>query len=220
MKFTGTVRSRVYICIGAAVILIVCVAGCRRAGNWLVKADDPGHADVMIVLTGSIPDRVLQAADLYHEGVSTRVWIVEPSTGSFSELDRRGVQLVTDLEQIRMALAGLGIPEDSIEILPGSASSTKMEAETVRDHLRTRPDIRSILLVSSAEHTRRAFKLFRAAFRSLDRTCEIYCSPSAYTVFRSEKWWKSKEDIQRVAYEYLKLVNFVLSERHALRKGH
>jgi uncharacterized SAM-binding protein YcdF (DUF218 family) len=219
MKFTRTVRSRIIILAAVAVILILCVTGCRKAGSWLVKADLPAHADVMVLLTGPIADRVLQVGDLYRAGVSTRVWIVEPATGAAPELEKRGVHLVSDLEQIQAALTGLGVPQDSIVILPGHASSTKMEAEAVRDHLRSRPDIRSVLIVTSAEHTRRAFKLFRAAFHPLNRACEIYCSPSAYTGFHAEKWWKSKEDIQGVVYEYLKLVNFVFSERHALRKG-
>jgi uncharacterized SAM-binding protein YcdF (DUF218 family) len=220
MKFTRTIRSRIYILTGVVVILILCVAGCRNAGKWLVKADNPAHADVMVLPTGTIVDRVLQVGDLYREGVSTRVWVVEPATGASPELEKRGVHLVSDLEQIQAALTGLGIPRDSILILPGNASSTKMEAEAVRDHLRSQPDIQSVLIVTSAEHTRRAFKIFRAAFHTLDRTCEIYCSPSAYTGFHAEKWWKNKEGIQDVVYEYLKLGNFVLFERHALRKGH
>jgi len=220
MKFTRRVRSRIIILTGVAVILILCVAGCRNAGKWLVKEDVPSHADVMVLPTGTIVDRVLQVGDLYREGVSTRVWIVQPATGAASELEKRGVRLVSDLEQIQMALVGLGIPGDSILILPGNARSTKMEAEAVREYLLSQPEVQSVLLVTSAEHTRRTFKIFRAAFHPLDRTCELYCSPSTYTGFNAEKWWKRKEDIQDVVYEYLKLVNYALFERHALRKGH
>jgi uncharacterized SAM-binding protein YcdF (DUF218 family) len=94
-----------------------------------------------------------------------------------------------------------------------------MEAEVVRDYLRTQTGIDTLVLVSSAEHTRRAFKIFKAAFTPLEEPPALYSSPSSYTKFYAEKWWRSKDDIEEVVDEYLKLLNFVLFERRELRKA-
>jgi uncharacterized SAM-binding protein YcdF (DUF218 family) len=221
MKFTRTVRSRIYILTGIVVILILSVAGCRNAGTWLVKEDVPSQADVMVLLMGNISDRVLQVGDLYRDHVSTKVWIVESYISEADrELEERCGRQPTNTEMARLRLIRLGVPADSIVILPGNASSTREEAETVRDHLRTEPGIRSVLLVSTALHMRRASKIFRAAFHPLEQPREVYCSPSAYSHFNAEEWWKHRNDIEGVVYEYLKLVNYALFERHALRKGH
>jgi len=201
------------------VIVLLAVGSCRKAGSWLVKADNPAYADVMVMLTGSISDRVLQTADLYSEGVAGKVWIVEESMGAYKALEERGVQIISNTTQSRNVLITLGIPADSIVILPGDALSTKMEAEIVRNYLLTRTGLDTLLLVTSPEHTRRAFKLFKAAFHPMKEPPVLYCSPSSYTKYNARKWWRSKEDIQEVLEEYVKLVNFVLFERGKLRRG-
>jgi len=52
------------------------VGSCRRTGVWLAKEDALPHADAMILLMGSFPERVLQSVDLYHEGIADRLIIV------------------------------------------------------------------------------------------------------------------------------------------------
>jgi len=76
----------------------------------------------------------------------------------------------------------------------------------------------SLILVSSAPHTRRASMIFKAAFKNSEKPVCIFCSPSPYTVFNAEKWWKRKDDIETVLLEYLKLMNFVLFDRHKLKQ--
>ena len=211
-------RSRIYILGAVVLILVLAVGSCRKAGTWLVKADDPAYADVMVVLMGSISDRVLQTADLYTAGVAEKVWIVEEAMGANRALEERGVHLISNTTQAKNALVTLGIPADSIVILPGDATSTRMEAEIVRDYLQTQAGIETMLLVTSSAHTRRGFNLFKAAFTPLEKPPSLYCSPSSYTNFNPEKWWRNKNHIQKVVEEYLKLVNFVFFERRELRR--
>ena len=210
-------RKRIYILAVLTVILVLAVGSCRKAGTWLVKDDQVRHADVMVMLTGSISDRVLQTVDLYSEGVATRVWIVEEGMGANRALEARGVKLISNSTQVKNAMITLGIPSDSIRIVPGDAASTRMEAEIVRSYLRTQTGMDTLLLVTSSEHTRRAYKIFKAAFKNREDLPVVYCSASKYTNFHPEKWWRSKEDIQEVVNEYMKLTNFVFFERGELR---
>ena len=190
-------------------ILLLAVGGCRRAGIWLLHSDRPGHADAMIMLMGGVDDRVPQTADLYRDSVSGEVWIVQAEMGG-------GIinynQLAND------ALVERGVPEDSIVTLPGGASSTRMEAEIIRDYLVTRNDIDTLLLVTSPSHTLRAYKIFRAAFIPLEKPVVLYCRSSSYSDFHANKWWRYGDDIENVVTEYMKLVNFYLFERGELRR--
>ena len=212
-------RRRIYILVAVLVFLVLAVGSCRKAGTCLVKADVVEHADVMVILMGSFSDRVLQVADCYDRGVAARVWIVEEAMGANRALEERGVHLISNSTQAKNALVSLGIPSDNIDILPGDANSTRMEAELVRDYLRTQTDIDTLLLVTSSSHTRRSFNLFNAAFHPLVEPPVLYCSSNSYTDFNARKWWRNKNHIQEVIDEYMKLVNFVLFERPELRKG-
>jgi len=204
---------RIYILGFIFLIILAVVGSCGRAGKWLVKNDQTEHADVMVLLVGSLSDRVLQTADLYHEKVASRVWIVRAGTGPDSLMVDRGVQIVSSSMLAHNALTDLGVPAESIVLLPGGANSTSMEAEIVRDYLRTQEDVNSLLLVSSSEHTRRACMIFKAAVRPIQKSRQkpvsISCCPSKYTDFHAEKWWKEGDDIQEVVMEYLKMLNFV-----------
>ena len=212
-------KSRNYTVLALILILLLAVGSCRKAGSWLVKADETPHADVMVMLTGRITDRVLQIDDLYKQNVSGKVWIVEPGSGESQLLKERGVKIISESAMIRTALMDMSIPQDSIVVIPGDATSTMMEAEAVREYLQTQTGIDTLLLVSSSSHTLRAFKIFRAAMHPLDAPPVVKCSPNPYTSFDAEKWWKNKNDIQSVVTEYLKLANFVLFERRELRRG-
>ena len=73
---------------------------------------------------GSISDRVLQAADIYNEGKFRRVLMVETAPSANLEFIRtRGAKIITDAVQCEEALISLGVPEDSITILNGWATS-------------------------------------------------------------------------------------------------
>lgn len=189
---------------------------CCKSGTWLVKNDTPNHADAMVILMGNIPDRVLQAADLYNMGIAGKVIIVEENMGAFKKLEERGAHIISNTTQARNAAVSLGIPADSILILPGYASSTQQEAIIIRKYLTNRTDIDTLLLVTSAPHTRRASIIFRKAFEANRNKVLVCSSPSVYSKYNGVAWWKHKEEIQAVLGEYVKLVNFWLFDKKRL----
>jgi uncharacterized SAM-binding protein YcdF (DUF218 family) len=194
-------------------IIVVYVGACREAGLWLVKEDEPVKTDAVVVLMGSIADRILQTVDLYKKGIASKVIIVESEMGAFRELKARGADIVSNTEQISNAATDLGIPGDRIIILPGAAQSTQQEAMIIRDYLANKPDIDTLIVVSSAPHTRRASMIFERAFKKLEVPVYVIYSPSSYTNFNAEKWWQCKDDIETVLLEYLKIANFWFIER-------
>lgn len=206
-------RSGIYFFGILLIIALLDISGCRRAGTWLVKDDKPVHADVMLLLMGDISDRVLQAADLYIEGTTGKLIIVEESMGPNRTLEARGADIISNTRQAHDAAVALGIPADSITVVPGDARSTLDEAIVVRNYLNGDKETDTLLLVSSAQHMRRAAIIFRAVMRDPDEPICVVCSPSTYTTFDAKYWWRDKEDIQDVLSELIKIVSFQVLER-------
>ncbi|MBW6499392.1 MAG: YdcF family protein [Bacteroidales bacterium] len=185
----------------------------HKAGTYLVRDDAKAKGDVMVILMGSIADRVLEAADLYQEGYAGRVLIVEEGMGPVEMLRRRGADLITNSSQCRNAAIQLGIPADSISLLQGNATSTIMEARAVAEYLKNKPGADTILLVTAPPHTRRAALIFRDAFRDQQLDVTIIACPTKYHHFKGKGWFKRKEDIQSVISEYTKLLAFLTVEQ-------
>jgi uncharacterized SAM-binding protein YcdF (DUF218 family) len=212
-------RKGIYILGVLLVLILLGVGSCRKAGTWLVRNDAPVQADAMVVLMGSMTERAVHAADLYREKVAEKIWVVEAAMDNYRLLERRGIRAMSSSERARFNLIALEIPEDSILILPGEAASTKMEAQITRDYLLSHTDIDTLVLVTSSYHTQRAYKLFHTAMKSMDVPVVLYCSPSTYSRFNADRWWRRRQDIEYVLMEYLKLANFYLFEKRELRKS-
>ncbi len=115
-----------------------------------------------------------------------------------------------------MAAVELGVPENHIIILEYGAFSTQDEAICVRDYLKDREEINSLILVTSKSHSVRSKKIFEKALGALDRDITVISSPSEYDTFNPEQWWRNREDAKAVILEYLKLLNFYLREQFLL----
>ena len=198
-------------------LLAVYVSGCRRAGSWLMKEDDPGHADAIVLLMGSFTERVLQVYDEWKEGSAGRIVMVEEYMGPYAELEARGADIVSLSEQAEASLIALGIPADSITVLPGDARSTLDEALIISKYLESKKFADTILIISSPTHMRRACMIFKEVLKDFDRQIVVGCKPSTYSAFNPVKWWRRKEDIQSVVSEYIKTGSFIFLEKRKLR---
>ncbi len=61
-----------------AALLVAGTAVFFAIGQWLVVQDSLVHADVIVILSGSLPERALEAAKLYQEGYADQIWISPP----------------------------------------------------------------------------------------------------------------------------------------------
>ncbi|HBE42902.1 MAG TPA: hypothetical protein DDW27_17210 [Bacteroidales bacterium] len=199
------------------VLTLLYIGGCRNVGVWLVREDVPSHADAIVLLMGTFPERVLQAVDLYHRGLADNMIIVYESMGPYQTLGARGASVKRTTEQARDAAVALGVPEARITMVPGDARSTLDEAIAVRDHLVNRSATDTLILVSSPAHMRRSYIIFRNVLGKKEHPVYIGCSPSVYSGFNPDKWWRRKEDVQAVLSEYVKICSFHLFEKKGLR---
>ncbi len=206
-------RSIIILIVSLMLIAIFYTIAFLNAGRWLIKNDSPVNGDAIVLLTGSIADRVLETADRFNEGTAGRIIIVTESMGEYKILEEKGVSLISSTNQICNSLAALGVPSGSITILPGDAESTMEEALVIDKYLTGQNAIDTIILVSSKTHTRRASMIFNHVLRKSGKNVTVLCSPSRYTGFNASRWWMKKEDIQDVVLEYVKLASFVLFEK-------
>ena len=184
-----------------------------EAGNFLVRNDKLFRADAIVLLMGSIPDRVLQTERLYKQGLGRQILLVEENMEGFHDLRKRGSPIVSNTDQCYNALVYLGIKEEFINILPGSARSTIQEALIIKDFIKSNPSVDTLILVSSPSHTRRASMIFSKILKHYEVPVVIYTSPGEKSTFNAARWWKSREDIQYVLTEYVKILSFLFIDQ-------
>jgi uncharacterized SAM-binding protein YcdF (DUF218 family) len=185
-------------------------------GTYLVAQDEPQQSDIIVLLMGSGPDRMLGAVDLYKQGYADHIVMVRNMVRGYDLVVSQGVTIPHDTDIAREVAVQLGVPEEKITVLPGDALSTQEEAIAVREYLKSEPDIDSLIIVTSKYHSGRAKKIFVKAMNSLDRDFKVISCPTNYDDFNAEKWWQNREDLKRGALEYLKLVHFYLKEQFEL----
>jgi uncharacterized SAM-binding protein YcdF (DUF218 family) len=206
-------RRRVPAFLGAFVLLgALAYAGSSplltAIGDQLVHEDPPARADVMIVLAPWL-DRILTAADLYREGYAPQIVLTRERRQRAEQMLIERTLVESGEDRRRKILHALGVPLDSIVILDGFVSSTVDEALRFAEWASGRP-IRSVLVVTSPEHTRRARLAFMKALENLQ--VRVVVRPSSLTEFRRDTWWRSRSTLRDGVLELQKLVYYRLVE--------
>jgi uncharacterized SAM-binding protein YcdF (DUF218 family) len=183
------------------------------AARWLAAGAGQGQssrADAIVVLAGSSTyvERARRAAALYAEGRAPRVVLTNDNLkGGWSEAEQRNPLFV---ERAAAELRRGGVPDERIEIIHQPVTSTYEEAARVGEYAAERR-WRSLVVVTSAYHARRARWTFRRALGpggvavTLEGVAPGEQSPPAAT------WWLSRLGWRMVAGEYLKLIYYRLA---------
>jgi uncharacterized SAM-binding protein YcdF (DUF218 family) len=202
------------------IVILVVVALIRLSlpflGNYLVAEDEPQQSDIIVLLMGSGPDRMLGAVDLYHAGHADEILMVRNMVRGYDLVVSQGVKIPHDTDIAREVAVQLGVPVEKITVLPGDALSTQDEVIQLREYLKSEPDIDSLIIVTSKSHSGRAKKIFVKAMSSIDREIKVLSCPTEYDDFNVDRWWKDREDLKRGALEYLKLIHFYVKEQFEL----
>lgn len=192
------------ICLAGLVLATFCFV---YAASFLVVETPPKQMDVGIVLAGDF-SRALYASDLYHQGFVPRIWLSRPERErSLRQLDAVGVPYPRQEEVSRAVLLQKGVPADRIEMFGNGVVSTIEEARAVAEFLGQRPDIHSLLLITSRFHVRRAEAIFRTILQAYPHL-EIHAVGSPYDGFVVDQWWKDRDSARQVVLETAKWLLF------------
>jgi uncharacterized SAM-binding protein YcdF (DUF218 family) len=160
------------------------------------------HANALIVLSGSsvYKERTKRAAELYREGIAPIVMITNDGERSgWSQTEERNIPYV-ELEQ--RELVSNGVSADSIVTIPGIVTGTHEEARAVAGEI-DRLQIRSLLIVTSPYHTRRAYSTFEKTLAG--KGIKIGITHSSIDETRDAAyWWLSLSGWQTIGGEYVK----------------
>ena len=175
-----------------------------HVGRWLVAPDALQHARAIVVLSGKVPYRAMEAADLYHQGWAPEVWLLrdEPDEGDETFI-KLGINHPSEQDYDRSVLERLGVPKEAIRILEPPTTNTVSEIRLIADELR-RQGADKVIVVTSPLHTRRSKLIWRLAVG--DHLQAILRLASAEPT-DPDHWWRATGDIQDVTHEVLGLID-------------
>ncbi|MGJ4949753.1 hypothetical protein [Bradyrhizobium sp. HKCCYLS20291] len=173
----------------------------RAAGRALVLSEPVAPADLIVITTDSGGAGVLQAADLMHEGIASRVAVfTDPPGKEDLEFSRRGLPYEDAAARQIRQLGSLGI-KDVVKIPrdeAGSGGEGRALAPWSEQH-----GIRSIILVAASDHSRRLRRVLDRDMK--DRPTRVLVQAERYSGFDPECWWQTRGGLRTAIIELEKL---------------
>ena len=149
---------------------------------------------------------------MYHQGFSPKIWISRPEREKdLVQLDSIGVLYPRQEEISRAVLLKKCVPDDRIEVISDGMVSTIAEARFVAGLLEKKPEIHSLLLITSRLHVRRAQAVFDRVVVSAFPV-HIMTVGSLYDGFIADQWWRDRDSEREVLLETAKLLLFWTKE--------
>jgi len=212
LKPSASRRSRILRCIVGTVLCVAILAvSVRSSRDYILRSIGrliflqqplPKSADIIVVAIDADGAGTLEAADLVHRGLSTRVAVFnDPPTAVDREFLRRGLpyhdQGALSIHQLQM----LGV--QNVALIPRVASGSGQEGEILPKWCEEQ-NYHSVLLVTSGEHSRRLNRIMRRSLRGHRITVTIDVSP--YAGFSLDSWWKTRAGVRLGIFELEKLI--------------
>jgi uncharacterized SAM-binding protein YcdF (DUF218 family) len=161
--------------------------------EWIVE-DPPEHADAIIVLSDDnyYADRAAHAADLYRHGMAPYIIASGRKLRPYA-----GVAELMEHDLVERA-----VPKDKILRISHQAQNTREEAQVLRQQVIDRK-WRSVIIVTSNYHTRRARYIFTHVFPS---TVAVRVSGAKDGDFDPDSWWERRISVKKLVTEVTGMV--------------
>lgn len=155
--------------------------------DYLVTARQWIDADALVLMAGSMPERLPAVEALYKQGKGRKILITNDGVlGAWSIKFGRNLY---QAEWAQVHLEERHIPKESIEILPFSSSGTFYDALSTRKYV-CGHHMKSLVIVTSDYHTRRSLWTFRNVFRGLPVSIGVF--PVKTEIINSSSIGKTK----------------------------
>jgi uncharacterized SAM-binding protein YcdF (DUF218 family) len=197
-------------------ILLVCILiwpfAAWLGARFLITEAPLEKADAIVVLGGSANyrERAHEAARLLAEGRSQRILITNDNMrGPWSSVEQRNPYFY---ERSVEELEKTGVPANTIDVLMTPVGGTHEEAELVKRYA-TEHGFRSLLIVTSAYHSRRALWTFSRVFRDSGIQLGLRPVNPGEDSPRPATWWLTARGWRLVPTEYVKMIYYVVKYR-------
>jgi uncharacterized SAM-binding protein YcdF (DUF218 family) len=184
---------------GGLLLVIVFFFG---AGRWLVVEDPLVKARTILVLSGAMPLRAIEAAKLYREGYAPEIWLTR-STEPGETLREMGIPFSGEDAYNKLVLVHEGVPPEVIHVLEPSIVNTADEIKVAAAAL-ARVGGTDVIIVTTKAHTRRTRLLWRRLASGHGRAI---VRAAAGDPFDPQHWWHNTSDALEVVREILGLLN-------------
>jgi uncharacterized SAM-binding protein YcdF (DUF218 family) len=171
-------------------------------GNWLVVEDPLTRADAIVVLSGQLPTRAIEAARLYQAGYGEQVWVSQPVSPVEELITMKIYYLGEDFYNEKVLLAQ-GVPAGAIRVLDRPSANTEEEVKEISEDLR-RDNFHHVIVVTSKPHTRRVRTIWRRLAGSDPSVIVRYPDDDPYD---GAHWWRHTHDALDIVRETLGLLN-------------
>lgn len=164
-------------------------------------------ADALVILSGSSTylERTEWAARLYKEGRAPLIILTNDNIqGGWSVAEQRNLMFI---EIAAAELQRKGVPAEKIERIPEIASGTYEEATLAREYAIAR-NLRSILVVTSPYHSRRALQTWRRVFEGSGIEIGLDAPPPGIQSPSPATWWLHSLGWEMVPGEYVKMIYY------------
>jgi len=180
------------------------------AARILIVSVPLEHAEAIAVLSGAAvyKERTGYAAKLYQAGGAPRIVLTNDNyKGGWSAVEERNPFYY------ELAIAELvreGVPKDRIDVELEPVDSTYTEAKLLRRHSEAN-GIKSLLVVTSAYHSRRTWWTLRKVFEGSGISVGLEAVPPGSQTPNPGTWWIHIAGWKAVPPEYLKMAYYWLS---------
>ena len=186
-------------------ILIVLVTGTwifLRVGAWLVVEDPLEPSPVAVVLSGGMPGRAREAADIYRTGNAQQIWITHPDDPT-QELHDIGIDYLGETFYNQSVLLHLHVPVEKIRVLEPEINDTQDEVRVISQAARD-AGIHRVIIVTSKAHTRRVHAIWK---KMVGADPALIVRYDRNDTFDPQHWWRRTYDALQVVREVLGLAN-------------
>jgi uncharacterized SAM-binding protein YcdF (DUF218 family) len=177
---------------------------------WLLVVRVPvTRADAIVVMSGSATfrERARHAAALYNEGLAPRIVLTNDYVqSSWSEAEQRNPYYY---ERSRDELRHAGVPDDKIAVIMVPITGTYDEVLLLRKYAETN-QLSSLLVVTSAYHSRRVWWTFRHVFQGTGKLIGIDPVEPGVETPALATWWLHRLGWEMVPKEYVKMLGYRL----------
>ena len=204
-EFAGSTQRRIRWPLALSVLVAVLAIALIiffGVGRWLFVEDNLEKAQAIVVLSGRMPLRAIEAARLYNRGYAPEVWLTRPSEPAASLQTLHIAYLSEDFFNSRV-LMHEGVPATAIRVLEPPIANTVDELRAVAAEL-VRDDGSALIIVTNKVHTRRVRTLWQKIPHRRRRA--IVRAPEN-DPFEPGRWWHTTGDALDVVREVLGLLN-------------
>lgn len=179
--------------LGLVIGYLAVQAGCLPVGGrWFVQTNELHKAEVIVVLAGGGPERLCHGIELFKRGLAPELWYTgDKPAETYSDF--------TDSEMVLNFAARRNVPKEKIRFLP--STSTYEDGKSIAALVKEKK-IKSVIIVTSWYHARRAANVIKHSIA--DKNISVYISCSTNLPFTPDNWWRDEEGLVAVNNEMIK----------------